>query len=168
MNLLDRLLPAPLHRVLIRLAHAARTQVWKLRRSSLDGVRVLALDPQGRVLLVRHSYGSDKWMPPGGGMKRGEDPVPTGARELLEETACTLHDGRLIAVSGEDLHGARNFVNVVAGHTRDTPVADRREIIEARFFALDALPEHMSPRLRSLVVDWLVEAGLAEREAGPV
>lgn len=162
MNLVETLLPAPLHRVLIRLAHGARSQMWKIRRPRLDGVRVLALDAEGRVLLVRHSYGSDKWMPPGGGMKQGEDPVPTGARELFEETGCTLHDARFITASDEDLHGARNVVNIVAGRTSDKAVPDRREIMEARFFPVDALPEHMPESIRGKVPEWLRAGGFIE------
>ena len=70
-----RILPAPVHRVGLRLAHRVRARWWRWRKPNIEACRVLALDSEGRVLLVRHSYGTSAWMPPGGGMARGEDPV---------------------------------------------------------------------------------------------
>ncbi|GFE75226.1 NUDIX domain-containing protein [Novosphingobium sp. TCA1] len=148
-------LPAPLHRKLYRLAHWGRKQVWRIWRPSLDGVRVLALDGEGRVLLVRHSYGSDRWMPPGGGLGRREDPVAAARRELLEETGCALSDARLLAIATEDLVGASNHVHVVAGRTGDLPRVDGREIVEARFFSMDALPQPMAARLPAELRQWV-------------
>lgn len=140
-------------------------RVWRIWRPRVHGVRVLALDGQERVLLVRHSYGSDAWMPPGGGMRPDEDPIVAGRRELREETGCALADARLLAVSAEDLHGSRNMVRVVVGRTGDAVRIDRREIVEAGFFPLDALPAHMPRGLAERVRDW-VRQGL-ERE-GPI
>lgn len=124
----------------------------------MHGVRVLVQDAHGRVLLIRHSYGSDKWMPPGGGMHRGEDPLVAAAREVLEETGCRLGDARVLQIRGEDLHGSSNAVRVVLGRTGDSPRADGREIVEAEFFTLDALPAHMSPGLAQRIREWAAQA----------
>ncbi len=43
----------------------------------------------GRLLLVRER-GARHWSLPGGGMKRGEDPVAAAVRELDEETRLTV------------------------------------------------------------------------------
>ena len=59
-----RLIPRPLARVLYRLAHALRVVWWRAARPRLDGCRVIALDAAGRVLLIRHTYGTGRWMPP--------------------------------------------------------------------------------------------------------
>lgn len=163
--LLLNLLPAPLHRALYRWAHCARKVHWRIRRPSIDGVRVLALDDAGHVVLIRHSYGSDKWMPPGGGLRAGEDPVLAGARELVEETGLALCEGRVITVIEEDLHGASNRVHIVAGRTIGMPVPDGREIVEARRFAPDALPEHMPVFLRQALPGWLERARLQSSES---
>ncbi|MFC0206144.1 NUDIX domain-containing protein [Novosphingobium soli] len=125
------------------MAHAARVLVWRWWKPRHHGVRVVALDAQGRLLLLRHSYGSPKWMPPGGGMRRGEDPLDAGVRELQEETGCALADARLLAVCEEALHGSANIVSVVRGRAEGPLRIDRREIVEAGFFPLDALPEPM-------------------------
>lgn len=123
----------------------------------MEGVRILALDGAGRVLLVRHSYGTRRWMPPGGGIARGEDALAAASRELREETGCDLRDARLLCISGEDLHGASNRVHLVRGSALGVPAPDRREIVAARFFAPDALPPDMTQRTAALLERWLVD-----------
>ena len=163
------LIPAPAHRVVLQIAHGVRRRWWFVRRPRLSGCRVLAFDMEGRVLLVRHSYGSGKWMPPGGGLQRGEDPLAAAERELLEETGCTLQWAAQIEFAEERLHGTGNFVHVIAGDTRDAPLADGREIIEARFFAATQLPEAMPRLFRARLPEWITAAIAArhQRAGGP-
>jgi hypothetical protein len=52
------LIPAPLHRAGLRLAHVVRRHWWRLAKVKLNGCRIFAFDEAGRVLLIRHSYGS--------------------------------------------------------------------------------------------------------------
>ena len=149
------LAPAPVHRLALRLAHRVRRRWWRLRRPVLHGCRVLGLDAQGRVLLVRHSYGSANWMPPGGGMKPGEDPLIAAMREFREEIGIELLAPRLVATTHDDLHGAGNVSYIVAGSCAGAPRPDGREIVEARFFAPEAWPEAMSEGLKVAMVGWL-------------
>lgn len=154
--MLDRL-PAPLHRLVLRLAHALRLAWWAVRRPELHGCNVIAADPQGRVLLVRHSYQSPgKWMLPGGGMARGEPAEEAAARELLEETGCRLSDARSFAIEVVGLAGASNHVHLVAGTTTDAPRPDRREILAAEFFKPHALPETITDNARARIGRWLI------------
>ena len=152
------LIPAPAHRMVLRLAHGVRRRWWLVRRPRLSGCRVLAFDAQGRVLLVRHSYGNGAWMPPGGGLQKGEDPLVAAQRELREEVGCTLQWTAHIELADEVLHGAGNRVHVVAGDTLDRPQADGREILEAGFFATDCLPEPMPRLFRARLPQWITAA----------
>ena len=158
------LIPRPLHRAAYRLAHALRKVWWRVSRPRVTGCRVLAFDGEGRVLLVRHSYGSGNWMAPGGGLRRGEDPLRAGPRELREETGCELESAWQVAQVEEPLGGATNIVHVLAGRTASTPLPDGREVIEASFFAPEALPLPMSDLLRRDLPGWL-RAAKAGRQA---
>lgn len=151
------LIPAPLHRGLYRLAHRLRLQWWRIRKPRFDGCRVVGLDETGRVLLIRHSYGSDFWMPPGGGISRAEDVLAAAVRELREETGCGLEGAVQIALVEEDISGATNRVHIVAGRVRGDPRPDRREVVEAAFFELDLLPAQMSDALRERLPKWVRE-----------
>lgn len=148
-------LPARLHRWVLRGAHGLRKIWWRWRRPKLEGCRILALDETGRLLLVRHSYGSKAWMPPGGGIKRNEDPMLAALREFSEEIGCLLISPRVVDVALDRLHGTENKVHVVVGQCRGKPTPDRREIIEARFFAPDALPDDVQAGLREKLPGWL-------------
>lgn len=155
------LIPAPAHRTAFRLAHGLRKLWWRLRRPRLYGCRVIARDDAGRVLLVRHSYGSGRWMLPGGGHKRGEDALAAAAREFAEETGCMLLGAREIAVTREPLFGAVNQVHVIAGTCSGVPHADGREIVAAQFFDPEALPDTCAAPLRAALPAWLTAAGAA-------
>jgi ADP-ribose pyrophosphatase YjhB (NUDIX family) len=161
------LIPAPLHRAGLRVAHALRKRWWRLARPRLRGCRVLAFDGEGRVLLVRHAYGSGKWMAPGGGLKRREGQIAGAIRELREETGCVLCNAREIVLAEEPLNGAVNAVHIVAGTTGDAPRPDGREVIEAAFFSVEDLPDPMPAPLRARLPEWVTAARAARREAAP-
>lgn len=93
-------------------------------------------------------------MPPGGTVRRGEAALAAGVRELREETACVLRNAREVAVRVENFHGCENRVHVIVGTTGDSLRPDGREIAEARFFPLDALPPGMAMDLDVQVLRW--------------
>jgi 8-oxo-dGTP pyrophosphatase MutT (NUDIX family) len=162
------LLPAPLHRQLLRLAHRIRVCWWQVVKPQIEGCRVIGVDADGRVLLVRHAYGSPMWMPPGGGVKHGENPALAGAREFEEEVGCRLEQPREIATTFDSFHGARNLVHIIHGTTSGTPRPDGREIAAAAFFALDALPADLARGLAEKLPQWaLGVAAPAEADAPP-
>ncbi len=151
-------LPAPLHRLVLKLAQAARLAWWSLRRPKLFGCNVIAADLRGRVLLVRHSYQSPgKWMLPGGGLARGERAEDAARRELLEETGCRLTGANCFAVEVVGLAGASNHIHLVSGQTADAPRPDEREILAAQFFAPDALPEAITHSARARIELWMAQ-----------
>jgi ADP-ribose pyrophosphatase YjhB (NUDIX family) len=140
LHLIVRVIPAPLHRQGYRVAFRLRKAWLGLTGQTIHGCTMIARDAQGRVLLVRHSYGSTHWSLPGGGMNKGEDPLAAAMREFTEELACTVSDPRHLGTLGEDYHGAHNVAHVFTGLIAGEPRPDMRELVAARFFALDDLP----------------------------
>jgi len=138
------LIPAPLHRAGLRFAHRVRKHWWRLARPQLSGVTLIARDGEGRILLVRHSYGGRHWALPGGGIGKGENPEDAAVREFTEELDCAIYDLVLANVQESTLHGAPCTRHVFVGEVVDIPRPDRREIVEIGFFAPGELPTDCS------------------------
>lgn len=138
------LIPERLHRAGYRAAHALRKIWWRIANPRLTGCRVLAVDDVGRLLLVKPSYGKQRWQFPGGGVAKDEDPIKAAQREFTEETGLQLTDARRLGYAADTLHGASNLVWVVMGRAHGEPQGDGREITEARWFRRDALPDDRS------------------------
>lgn len=139
------LIPAPLHRLGLRIGHRLRIGWWRLARPTIHGVSVIAEDGEGRVLLIRQTYGPRHWVLPGGGVRRGEPPARAAAREFAEELGCPLAGLVLLRVLEEPLHGATNVVHLFTATLAGTPQPDGREVAEMQLFRMDMLP-HLSPR----------------------
>ena len=148
------LIPRPLYRMALRWAHRLRHRWRVLARTPLAGVSVLVTDQQGRLLLVRHSYGPEGWALPGGGMGRGEDALAAARREVAEEVGCALEGAKVLDSIEETISGSPHTAWLVAGKTRDYPRPDRREVIEARFFPIHSLPEPLTRLTRARVEVW--------------
>ncbi len=138
--------PNRAQRALFRVAHL----YFRLVRGMTLGVRAAVLDGEGRVFLVRHTY-TPGWHLPGGGVEVGETLEEALAKELREEAS--------IRVTGPvSLHGVlfnrplsrrdHVAVYVVREFAVDGIKRPDREIAEAGFFPLDALPEGTTPATR--------------------
>lgn len=122
---------------------------WRLQRPMTLGVRTLITDDAGRTLLVRHGY-AHGWHMPGGGVERGETAVDAALREAAEEAGIEAIGAPTLlgfysnhAIMPND-HIAFYRINTwKAGTPRES-----REIAERGFFALDALPESVTPGTR--------------------
>ena len=135
--------PRPWHRRLIRrFFHLG----FLLLRPMTLGVRAVVLDGQDRVLLVRHTYMTG-WYFPGGGVEVGETALQALTRELQEEAAIELTGQPHWHGLFFNAHASkRDHVGLyIVRQFRDLgPRAPDREIAEARFFPLDALPSDLA------------------------
>ena len=130
---------------------------WRFARGLTLGVRALVIDPQGRVLLVKHSYVMG-WHLPGGGVEVGETFLEALRRELVEE-------GRIELTAEPALHGLffnghvsrRDHVAVyiVRQFRQDRPPEPNHEIVECGFYAAGALPAETTRGTRLRIAEVL-------------
>ncbi|QIQ85279.1 NUDIX domain-containing protein [Erythrobacter sp.] len=150
----ERLLPPALHRALLPLAFHVRHR-WRLWRGTrLAGCAVVIENGAGEILLLRHSYGPRGWMLPGGGIDRGEEPEAAARREIAEELGIELSRLELVAVIEEVVSGSPHSAHLFAATSTARPRPDRREVIEARFFPADSLPEPLGPVTAARIAAW--------------
>lgn len=136
------------------LAHKVRHRWRRWAKRPIAGVTTIILNSAGEVLLLRHSYGPEVWGLPGGGMKPGEDPAECARREVREELGLTLSEVTPIGTLEETLSGAPHTAHLFAATTDAEPEPDRREVLEARFFRADALPEPLGKVTRRRIEAW--------------
>jgi 8-oxo-dGTP pyrophosphatase MutT (NUDIX family) len=133
-------------RPLPNLLYRLNTLRWRITRPVTLGVRLI-LTQGDTVLLVKHTYQRD-WYLPGGGIQRGETPEQAARREAAEEVG-----GRLGALHLWGLY--TNFYehksdHVVVFTSDDVVVTGRtdREIERYAFYSFDRLPDDLSPGSR--------------------
>ncbi|MBS0232389.1 MAG: NUDIX domain-containing protein [Proteobacteria bacterium] len=129
--------------MLMRLASALS------RRADLVtlGAQGLIVDEASRVLLIRHGY-RPGWHFPGGGVERGEEVEDALVREVLEETGVIiLQPPRLVGAYAHfaEYPGDHIVLFMIRHWRRDATPRPNTEIAEQAFFALDALPDGLSP-----------------------
>jgi 8-oxo-dGTP pyrophosphatase MutT (NUDIX family) len=142
-----QLIPAPLHRLLYRVADRLRRRWWRIRKPRRRSVLVVAFDDSDRVLLVRHSYGPPIWALPGGGVGPDEEPAFAAAREFREELGCALANLIQIEVREHDEDGSLDLLHIFAADLAGTPAPDMREIVAVGLFDPAALPARCDRRV---------------------
>ena len=123
---------------------AAGGVVWQIRAGTVE-------------VLVVHRPRRGDWSFPKGKVEPGDfDERHTALREVLEETGYAIETtGLLCVVSGYRLRLEAHYTGrLVGGALR----IDREEVLEARFFPPDALPDGILPSHRELVAAAVVEA----------
>ncbi len=142
---LPRPVKARLLRIWRRLPGWARNIAeWALLPKFLVGGMAVVFDDRGRVLLFRHTYRDHyPWGLPGGWLKGGEDPIDAVEREVYEESGYRIKALHPLVIGGDrDLQRIDLiFLSDWAGGTFRASA----EVSEARFFALEALPDLVEP-----------------------
>jgi ADP-ribose pyrophosphatase YjhB (NUDIX family) len=122
------------------------------------GVRVVILDGENKVLLVRQSHeGKDIWMLPGGAIEAHENAEEAAIREVREETSLDISIGPMLWQVEEvsETRGQR-FVNIFLAEAIDGEAvlgsdpefdSEHQVLREMRYFAREEIPalEHVYP-----------------------
>lgn len=122
------------------------------------GVRALIHDRErGTIFLIRHTY-MPGWQLPGGGVERGETLEDALRRETFEEGNIEiLGQPELKSVHFNRQASQRDHVALylVTQFVQSSAKVRDREIAEAGFFPLDALPPDTTPGTRRRIAEVL-------------
>lgn len=113
---------------------------WYITRPKTRGVKTILIN-SNEVLLVKNTYGY-KWVLPGGGVKRNEEPRDAAKREVFEE----------VGIKVEEINPIETFTtfeeykeDTVSSFYTEVNSKDfniqNLEIDEAKWFPLNNLPE---------------------------
>ncbi|MGD8805766.1 MAG: NUDIX hydrolase [Chloroflexota bacterium] len=143
---LARIVGLPLVRVFLALA----VKIMVARHRA--GVTLVCFNQEDHVLLLRHVFHpSAPWDLPGGWLERDESPAECALRELWEETGLRAKLGPVVRLTREKTpsHLGITYVGRLNG-SMPRPVLSG-EILEARWFEPDALPQRLRPATRLAV-----------------
>ena len=109
------------------------------------GAAAVIIDDEGRILLVKHTYGRLNWELPGGGAEADESAEETAVREVREETGLHVVVERLTGLYYEraaDMHHVVFVCRRLDGS--QVPQPDRVEIAACDYWPPDDLPRPIS------------------------
>lgn len=120
---------------------------WRYSRGLTMGAQACVIDPENRVLLIRHTY-RPGWHFPGGGVEKHETAEAAVKRELDEEAGVKLEARPHLF----GLYANHNFfpgdhiaLYTVRHWSQPHIPRPNREIAEQGFFAKNALPPLVHP-----------------------
>jgi ADP-ribose pyrophosphatase YjhB (NUDIX family) len=138
---------AKIHRWLLRvyrlLPRWARRRVVRTIAPSFTVGAICMIEHDGRLLLVRQSY-RKRWGVPGGLLQRGETARAAAVREVREEVGLAIE---LLGEPAVVVDADPRRVDVIFrarpldGADPDAARPSSPEVLEVRWFPLDALPE---------------------------
>lgn len=125
-------------RALLLRAGSPFVQLWfRIRKPTTFGVKALIRHPDGRFLVVRHSYADTRrWGLPGGGYKPArETPPQAAAREIHEELGLTIRpaDFTVLGTTITTLEGKHDTLTTLTAFTDTDATTLSPEIAEARW-----------------------------------
>ena len=127
------------------------------------GAGIIVEDPEGRVLLQLRAY-NHAWSYCGGSCEIDEKVEDTARRELYEETGLIAEDLELFGVwSGPELHyvypngdEVSNIDIVFLCKSWSGEIKRQEDEVDAlRFFAVDEIPENLSPPIVKPLRKWM-------------
>lgn len=97
------------------------------------------------IFLVKNWLSTQSWRLPGGGRRASEEPVDGAAREAREELGAEIDRSQLNYLGNENVMEAGTTIEAEYFSVELTPediTVDTKEIIEAKWFSFDELPEN--------------------------
>jgi 8-oxo-dGTP diphosphatase len=129
--------------------------LWLMHAKFICGVTGVVCDDNGNFLLLRHRLwpAARPWGFPTGYADKGETHEDTIIREVLEETGLTVKVGRLLKVRSGYRYRIEVYYEATLVGGFGGLSLDGKEVLEARLFSADTLPDGMPDVHRQLAID---------------
>lgn len=131
---------------LVRMIHLIYRIFWRVLKPQTLGARAIVENSNHEVLLVRHRY-SGQWYLPGGNVQRREFLVDAIRRELFEETGISNLELRgIVGVYSSRQEGKYDHIVVFRAYARQyvSTRSKGKEIQDLSFFDPVRLPNNVS------------------------
>lgn len=147
---------------MIKLCYELKNFLLSLFSRKTMGVRALVIQ-QGKVLLVRHTY-TPGWYHPGGGIEAGETGFQAVIRELKEEVGITFLETPSIFGFYHNIFKKRNDYIIVYVCTKfKKEDVKSREILEAKWFPLEELPQDITIGTKNRIAEYLGKRPISDK-----
>jgi 8-oxo-dGTP diphosphatase len=130
------------------------------------GVAAVIFDRDGRVLLVRHSYGRRGWELPGGGRQAKESVGQAVVREIREELGVAALTAELRGVYYEPEFDQHHFAFLCRLPDGADPKASSPEIVECGYWRVEALPRPINDFTIQRIKDAAATNPVAHQRSG--
>jgi len=135
----------------LRIFHQLLQIYWFLFRPKKMGAKVVVIC-NDNILLVKHTFNPSYWTLPGGGVKRGEEPINAARRELKEEIGRNVDNLEFLRIVHNKSQYKEDTIYTYYTKFEDKNIIkDDLEILEARWFPVNQLPE-VNPVLRTTLL----------------
>ena len=127
-------------KILTKLIHPILQTYWFVFRPRTQGVKCV-IEYNGKILMIRNTYGHKNWTFPGGGIDKGETAERAVERETMEEVGIKVESLQRIGEFTTTAEYKRDIVTVFTARSKNNQFKiDEKEISEAAWFPLDNLP----------------------------
>lgn len=135
----------------------------RLLRIKTLGVRIMIMNENRQVLLIRHTY-APGWHFPGGGVDHRETMVAAAQREAYEEAGIVCQqEPKLLGIFYHTVRGADDHVALFLVESFTQKEVHSPEIAECVWFAIDNLPEDTTVSTRQRLVEYLSASKLSDQ-----
>ena len=138
-----------------RLIYKLMRLYWKVTKPITIGVRAIITNNDNEVLLVKHTY-THQWYLPGGGVNKGEHLLDALNREMDEELGLKiLYEPTLLGTYSNFYEGKSDYVSVFVIDQYEITPNKNREIEAWKMYDVDNLPKSISPGSHKRMQEYL-------------
>lgn len=127
--------------------------VWLIIKPNTLGARALLIKDNS-ILLVKHSYQS-QWYLPGGGVKKGETYEEGLRRELEEELSAQLYALQFFGIYNNTYEGKNDSIVIFLCDSYTCDPKMNAEIANFNLFKLNELPKNIAPGTKRRIIEYM-------------